>query len=282
MKRLLSLLLALGALTCSAQFPHNGGFEDSVQVSGGYIPADWTVDGFGFGYTNDAHSGSKAASIWNWYYYSRGWIVNGVTQSGFSGGGMPVISNPSVLNGWYKYVYGDNQGAADSAVVEVLVSNAAFDTLAWSVLHLGPTATYEPFSMPIQYRVFGETADTAMVRFKSSINGFCSNASNGTCLYLTVDDLQMESILGTTSIDFEPEVSLAPNPSRSGFRIVEQGALTYPCTLEMRDLLGREVFMQTFESPPSADIHPPLPAGQYAWRIQAADGKTYSGKHRMD
>ncbi len=61
MKRLLLLLLAFGALTCSAQFPHNGGFEDSVMVSNGYIPSNWSVDGFGFGYSNDAHSGSKAA-----------------------------------------------------------------------------------------------------------------------------------------------------------------------------------------------------------------------------
>ena len=279
MKRLLLLLLAFGALTCSAQFPHNGGFEDSVMVSNGYIPSNWSVDGFGFGYSNDAHSGSKAAQIWNWYYYARGWVVNGVSITGYDGSGMPVTANPSVLNGWYKYEYGENQGAADSAVVEVLVSNANYDTLAYSTMRLGPASTYTQFSLPITYLVIGEMADSARIRFQSSVAGFCSNASNGTCLYLTVDDLQMETITGVAAtMDFEPKVSLAPNPSNGELRIVDGGNDIYPCTLEILDLMGRLVFSESLQPTNDSAIRTGLPPGNYAWRTISANGSMESGK----
>lgn len=262
-----------------AQYPYNPDFEDSVLVTGNYEPRYWTNDSFGFAYTNDAHSGSKAAQIWNWYYYARAYLVNGYAPGGFFGGGMPVTSNPSVLSGWYKYEYGLNDGAADSAVVQVLVTNAADDTLAWVEKHLGPASSYTEFTVPIEYRVLQQTADTMVIRFLSSVAGFCSNSSSGECLYFTVDDLEVNTILGTSErMDFEPRLTLAPSPSSQGFLPVFDGQGLYPCTLRMYDAIGRLAYSTHLSAAPTQRLQPQLPRGHYQWEVVGADGMRHSGK----
>lgn len=255
MKKIFSLYLALlsSFSILGAQNVQNGGFEQQTITTLDTVPTGWAVDPIGFQFTTDAHSGNYAMQLWNWYYYAEGWAVYGDASSGFDLGGHPISFVPDKLNGWYKYIYGDNGGAADSAVCEVIVFSrqnftGARDTLVFERFMLGPSAEYAPFEVPLTNHNPGILPDTLCIRFFSSINGFCNSQGNGNCLYLNIDDVEVSSATGfSQSLDEERAIQLYPNPSNVGFQL-KASANQFPLNLAVHDLQGRLVLEETVYS----------------------------------
>ena len=159
----------------------------------------------------------------------------------------------------------------------------ARDTIGRARYLLGPAAQYTAFEVPIEYASPGIQADSIVVKFTSSIAGFCANASNGTCLYLTVDDIEVSTVTGLHEILApEPSFSLYPSPSSSGFSISTPAAATYPLDLKLFELNGRQVYRLTIPFKSEAIIDPALPQGIYLWKMTDASGENRAGKwHRF-
>jgi len=176
----------------------NGSFESySVAANNtDTLPLNWTVTQFGGATSSQAVSGSKAAVVWNWYYYGKGILVNG--KGDITSGkktGTPINFKPTALVGQYRYVAGSTQTLNDSALayVHLLKFNPQTknrDTLGGGLLKLANSPVYQSFQLPIIYSTTG-MPDTVVVRFISSEKGFCDNASDGNCLYLYIDDLKL-------------------------------------------------------------------------------------------
>jgi hypothetical protein len=281
-----NLLLPLLLLTCTvslkAQYILNGGFEDSTITVTDTLPTHWTMDYFGAKLTPDAHSGDKAVSIWNWYSYAPGWLVYGVGDLFSDGGGLPISINPDMLTGYYKYIYDDNGGEADSALCTIMIYShqnftGARDTIANVTYKFGPAQDWTAFTIPIDYEQPAPIADSIIIRFRSSESGFCTPSNE--CLYFYVDDLEVSTITGVhQSIDVAPSTLLFPSPSADGFRIQSDDPKLFPCELKLMDFLGRTVFSTTIDRPMGENLHPQLPAGNYVWEILGANQKRYSGK----
>ncbi len=278
------LLLALVALPSPAQFILNGGFEDSTITTNDTVPTNWSVDPTGGTFTTDAHSGDVAMKIWNWYFYGRAWLVYGNAQTPWEADGLPISITPERLHGWYKYDYGLNAGAPDSAVCEVYVYShqnftGARDTIGRARYLLGPAADYTAFEVPIIYASPGIVADTIVVKFISSVDGFCANVSDGTCLYLTVDDIEVSTTTGLRqALAPELPIRLYPSPSATGFSISVANTVNYPLDLKLFDLHGRQVYSQSISVTSTAAIAPALPEGIYLWKMTDANGGKHAGK----
>lgn len=281
---LCTCLLLLCSLPVQSQSPLNGGFEDSTFVVGDTMPTHWSMDYFGATLTPDAHSGNAAVSIWNWYYYGRGWLCYGDAQSSMTGGGLPIAFNPDQLDGWYKYIYGDNDNGLDSAVCEILVYShqgftGARDTIAFERVKLGPATDYTAFHIPIHYTMVGMLADTILVRFISSDSGMCAVSGDGVCLYLTVDDIEVSTAAGLhQSLDAVPMVSIYPSPSAHGFKVAVQDHSLFPALVELHDLSGRMVYSTSVMGTSGQAIEPHLPPGTYLWTVTSWAGPKASGK----
>jgi hypothetical protein len=283
-KNLLIALLLLGlSFSLHAQHILNGGFEDSTFTVTDTVPTHWSVDYFGFGFTSDAHSGNSAAVIWNWYSYAIGWLIYGTAASTFDDGqGQPISINPDKLTGYYKYIYDDNGGDPDSAVCEILIYShqnftGARDTIAHAIHKLGPQATYEQFEVPILYEQPAPIADSILIRFYSSENGFCTPSTE--CLYLYLDDIEVSTLTGLShSLEIQPQVQVYPSPSAQGFTVRTDDPARYPCELRLMDVAGRTVFSTTLAKPGLAPIHPNVPSGNYIWEIRDNAKMRHTGK----
>ena len=228
--------------------------------------------------TTDAHSGKYAMSIWNWYYYVKATFLYGDKGDPYFRS-MPLGDSPQSLTGWYKYIYGDNQGAADSAVCEILLYNrkrgdATMDTIAFTTAYLGPADKYHPFEIPISYRRGRMKADSISIVFSSSAHGYCSGTSSGECLYLTVDDLALRSFpVSNETLALE----LAPSAKKSCLEIHSKAPLSYPVQLKVFNAQGDQVFAKTLTSTKTKPFKHSLPAGTYGWLIKPADGGQHKG-----
>ncbi len=278
MKKMLFLSASLLAVSLCAQTLPNPGFEDVTfdSITSGYTVEGWTLDGFGASVTSSAHSGSHALEVWNWYWYSPGFartgnIVGGMFSLEYMQGGAPISGTPSRLEGHYKYdttnAYRASVGP-DSAMVVVGLKrwNAGLgktDTVALHSLMLpstGVPAEWWPFSMDIPLLMPGVSPDSIVVTFRSSVSGFCSASSPGTCLYLAVDDLS----LVTTGIDgreMKQPLLIYPNPTSDNSQLRMEGQLPQD-RVEVRDLLGRLLLSQRADQPIEARQHS-LDAGVY-------------------
>lgn len=179
-----------------AQLLKNGDFETTAVVEDQTTLPNWSIDAVGGDYVSDAHSGKGAITLKNWYIWARGWACYGdgdVTNCQ----GMPVSEPPSRLTGWYKYVYGENGGANDSAVCMITVLNRPDDfgnrdTASTVRALLGPSEVFQPFSIEIPYKVSPEHVGSVVILFQSSEHGNCGTGKSSECLYLTLDDLELQ------------------------------------------------------------------------------------------
>lgn len=247
MKILLTLLAVFFfSISARAQLLENGGFETLTETQNDTIPDNWYIHIFGAGITNDAYSGKNATYIWNWYYYGKGYLVNGGGGDGIQGG-RPVTSRPSKLTGYYKYIFGENGGSIDTAqaIVYLFKYNAAKydrDTLAFGSAHLTASDTYIPFSANIEY-FSEEQPDSILVCFISSISGFCTSET-GTCCFLYLDDISVTSTSGTEEeVNFDTGFSLYPNPSDGSISI--SGIDSFPADFSAYDMTGNLVWKST-------------------------------------
>lgn len=285
MRRLiLSMLLALVApvLTCGQVV--NGGFEDWEKRGPGEHPVGWYSNGIGVGKTETSHNGRFAVTVWNWYYYSRGYVVSGEAEASWldpERGGVPIGFKPARLSGFYRYELGSNSGKKDSAVVVVVlkrfnVTTQTPEVISTSALRLGPAAAFTPFSLDIEQGASDAMPDSIAIALISSDSGFCSVESDGTCLYFSVDELRLENSAGLPfdAMTLFERASVTPNPVRgiaravwplSSGRAVRVAVYTAAGTLArtIQGLSGSEAFISSEG----------LAVGRYFFEAIGADGR---------
>ena len=292
-RKLLLLAFFANASLLQAQVP-NAGFEDWTINGTDTFPENWTSSGFGAGRFPVAQSGNYSAYVWNWYYYAKGWIVNGDLPPGLFSqfnayiGGTPVAEKPTKLHGYYFYVPDNNGGFADSAFVNVIAKkyNTTLqqpDTVALGRLHLGPASSFIPFTVDLADIAAGVNPDSIVISFWSCFdsNCFCDVGGDGDCLFFYVDDLSLESPSGIVSID-----------DWFGKFAVYPGVITETATVQVPQTDAKAVTLSLFnstgqcirkmnESPGStiAFNREQLPAGFYF--IEASAGEKKLGTRKI-
>lgn len=233
MKALFTLLMLCTTLWASAQLIPNAGFESANDTT----PTDWNVDQIGASVmTNYAHTGSNSIAVWNWYYYAKGWAVNGqlppfTDYQSYGRAGTPIDQKYDYLTGYYRY---DTTNAGidntDSAYVAVLFKrydavNQKTDTVAFGEGFLLATdtadASFTAFSVSITDLMPGVEPDSVAIVLVSSVNGFCNTGVVSECLYLYVDDLALEKSTSTMDIsNWFNQVQVYPNPASSDLNVL--------------------------------------------------------------
>lgn len=214
----------------------NGSFESySVATNNtDTLPTQWTMSQFGGRLSSNAKSGSKAAVVWNWYYYGKGILFNGKGDVATGkNAGTPINFKPTALTGQFKYLPGNVFSVGDSGNVSVCLVryNAQLsrrDTVGRGTLKFGPTNAYQYFQVPIAYSS-NALPDTVIARFESSEKGFCASSSDGNCLYLYVDDLKLTNPTTgiTATLTLTPPL-LYPTPCQDKLIIDASGSIQSP------------------------------------------------------
>lgn len=231
----LSGLLHLEAQTIPNADFENWTYNPSTGVS---VPLGWSTSaqsGFtgGVDTSSLAHSGQLSAFIFNWYTYLPGALVNGNCNSctnltEFKKAGTPINSRPSSLSGYYHFELGNTANLTnDSAIVLVLLKKYntllnKIDTVGLGLLSLAPNTGFQAFTVPIHYLQNNVTPDSIVIGFFSNdlilhpSGGQRNNcSSSATCMYLKVDQLQLQ---GTTDLEEPPLenelVMPSPTPSQ--------------------------------------------------------------------
>ncbi len=221
-----SLFIAITVTGHAQQHLLNGNFEDTSVIhnmqthENDTVAHHWTMSIFGSGVTDDSHSGNQAVCIWNWYYYAKGYLNYGDTAFSKSGG-LPMAIRPTVLEGYYKFIYGDNDDKIDSAVALIWLTRfnsttQQRDTIGFGKKKLGPVSDYTAFRVDVEYFSVLQP-DTLNILFESSENGFCNPAGMGNCLFFFIDDLSVSDLANgiKEAVKLQPELSVSPNPAFS-------------------------------------------------------------------
>jgi hypothetical protein len=276
---LASMMLASAAW---AQVPDEG-FERWDSIPGGEKPPGWSGGPFGFGKAESPHRGDFAASVWNWYYYAKGYLRSGNVQNSLPGildiGGVPISYKPVKLSGYYRYVLGENGGKNDSAVLRVMLRryNAGagrIDTIGYAAKRLGPAGAYTPFSLDIPDYAPGVDPDSVVIEFMSSDSGFCNVESNGNCCYLSVDDLYLVTASGVphNAVSFFESVRVQPNPMTVEASIRWDAAPGREYRLLVYDVAGRLVRTAAGLTGVATLDRAGLPPGEYLIEIRDVAG----------
>ncbi len=285
MKRFLLLIVLWTAVKTEAQQLNNSSFDSWVATANDTLPAQWKTSGFGVGRTLGMF-GPWALEVWNWYYYSKGYAVNDPNFEALPAPafqrhqGQPFSFRPVALQGLYRYLPGENQGAADSAYIALSFKrrNAITqqtDSLGFALRKFPPTETFTPFTLPIQL-AGTENPDTLLVAIVSSINGFC--AGNGNCLYLSVDNLQLLYPAGFGFALAEEAWSIRAVENRWKIETAEALAGTW---IEVHNTQGKLLLRQSL-SPYSTHIDADeIPSGMYLIRLIKSNAETSLTKKLM-
>jgi hypothetical protein len=224
MTRLSILILLFNVRTYYCQIP-NPGFETWVNASGFAMPAGWSGSGYGLDSSSNAHSGNYAASIWTWYTYAPGYIVNGNDPQSFDyvKSGTPINYKPSYLEGYYHFD-STNVYNKDSALVYIILkryntSTNTRDTVGLAYHKLPFNLSYQYFSVPITDKMPGLAPDSIVVLISTQdrvvdfgdADNTCNNGVN-TCAYLYIDDLALSSPAAIRETK-ETQLNVYPNPA---------------------------------------------------------------------
>lgn len=270
-----------------AQIP-NAGFETWSIVESDTMPDNWYISAFGAAQTDDAYSGDHAVVVWNWYYYALGmaYLSDGpgalsVSQGFISDYGVASDLRPVTLKGYYKYIYGNNGGEADSAIVSISLRKYDADlhikdSIGYGELHLPPVDTYTPFSVTVNY--YNELIPDTMViaLYSSAYGSMCDVTSDGNCLYFYVDELTLQTAADNIPVDEIINGNAYPVPSEDLLHIPVTNA--QHCNLQLFDAAGK--ILQ-----PSCTISgnemildvTQLPKGIYFYMLSDDPGQYYKG-----
>jgi len=273
----------------------NNGFETLTTTSTDTVPAHWFMGDFGSVVSTNAHSGAYAMSVWNWYYYAPGYAVNGEADlfgAPFSGtpylyGGEPISFKPTGLAGFYLYDTTTNGGDLDSAMIQIVLSrynstSGEREAVGFGEKRLPVAANYTAFSIPVNY-TSALMPDTVVVAVLSSMNGMCNVSSSGTCLYLTVDDLALETTSGLVDFNRKNETAkVYPNPAQDKLTIDVAYASEKISQCVMTDIGGNVILQQEMlqnkTTIPVAELAP----GLYFYQLKDQAGNVhYTGKAQV-
>jgi hypothetical protein len=189
-------------------------------------------------------------------------VVNGIATTGTINtstydveGGVAYTLRPDSLAGWYK----SNPQAGDLPTIEVVLKDAANDTIGWARFK-GPTfavTTWTRFSVPVVYS--SGAIPTQAASLLSASDGF--NAVPGSELW--VDDIEL--IFNPVSItEIEPDVSVFYNSTSNN---VSWHSDLKVDKVEIIDLNGK--LIGTFSNPTNQSANAILSTGVYVLRLKA-------------
>jgi len=236
------------------------------------VPSGWEFFGAAVMKTTDAHSGTYAIELESTDDGSGGVQASGITsghlgQNG-SFGGQPFTSMADTLTGFYKYI----PVGLDTGWLSVRTS-ALGSWVGGNGINFLPSAGYVYFELPV---TSFSTPDTMIIDAESSTWPYV-NAGIGSQLFL--DGLQMKSTMVNVSQVEKHTLSCYPNPAGKSIRL--QTGLNHigKSTLTIRDLAGRIVFSENYESAGAALLVPVenFERGIYLLELQS-EGTVFSGK----
>ncbi|MCB0713194.1 MAG: T9SS type A sorting domain-containing protein [Ignavibacteriae bacterium] len=278
---LLCLLLALPKLLSAQELLEN--FEEWTERDGTEMPVGWNGMPFGSGRATDAHQGTSAASVWNWYAYALGILAIGEKSPlwfDLKYSGVPIDFIPSKLIGYYKYQPGMNKGrgekSADSGIVYILLKSwneekGDIDTISFTSHQFPENNAWERFEIDIPISNPWVMPDSIAIVFYSSHperTGFCGPDSMN-CCYLSVDDL---ALVATSGVPYSLNHLLAParvvpNPVLHSATIEFDGKEGVSYNLRLFDATGREVYSAETTTPSFEVSRVGLPAGSYHFTV---------------
>jgi hypothetical protein len=229
-----ALFLLIGTLSfhkATAQSLPNADFEQTDSSGTHPLFADWSGDEYGSGISTQSQSGNYSLSVWNWYFYARGYAMNGAPNFYLDAykSGTPYTQKATKLSGFYTYDSTNTYSTDDSALVAVLLkkyntTTQSVDTIGYGKArlphYLPGDLTFAPFEVIIDDLQPSLQPDSIVILIQSSTDGFCANTSSGYCLYFSIDNLSLETPLGITDINenkIKPQIY--PNPSAGNFSI---------------------------------------------------------------
>jgi len=230
MQRWMFGLMLLGALTLAPRTTlaqENQDFEMWEESQGREQPVGWRGSPFGMGKSEQARNGKFAATVWNWYYYGKGYLMSGSGEAfwmDLNRGGTPISWKPAILTGYYRYNTDSNSRQNTSGIVAVMLrrwnpQTQRPDTIGFAEQRLSPSPVFRPFTLAISDYAPGVMPDTMVIAIISSDSCFCASESSGNCCYLTVDDLRLRSSASgveASVADLFATVRALPNPVADG------------------------------------------------------------------
>ena len=237
MKKL--LIIALSLFNLVSLYSQNNvedlnlNFEKiEVRDSIWHMPVNWSIlnPQFGGEIVPNSYKGNWAVKIWTWYSYIAGnfFIGNDLTK------GISFSDKPIYLNGYYKYIWGNNRGNKDSAEITLYLTkydriSHKIDTIGKGYTLLDSATNFTLFKIPITYKS-SNIPDTLLIDFLShkKLNFLDSNGiplsgrcgGTGNCLYLTVDALSFDFATPTEEIkNLKSPITIHPNPTSNSIQI---------------------------------------------------------------
>lgn len=278
------VLLNLVFLNTIAQIP-NQDFEQWTISGTDTTLNSWNQSTFGMAQSPSAFTGQYAVTVWNWYYYGKGFISNNLQSAiPFIGnfetdGGSPINYRPTAFNFFYKYDLGLNQGASDSAVVQLSMrkrnSNGSIDTIAFNVVTLPPTSQFTPYGFNINY-LSSAIPDTFVISFLSSKTGFCDPISDGNCLYLTIDNINFITTLSVEETD-QDNFTIYPNPASNFLQLqLPNNLIGQPFSYQIVNLSGQIIQQEVALNYNSTiTLNNEIKSGIYFIKLEVGENKFY-------
>ena len=252
-------------------YPHvyEGEMVDSHAVAN---PTHGVIENWSFDYdtgisqTTDAHTGTYAVVVHNWYNYAETILSYRDTLSIY----------PTNLTGAYKYISG-NPGISGAGTV--IVKSTAGDTIIHEQFDFGTDQEWMPFDVPLStIQATMDPADSIIIHFRNAEESCIANIM--TCNLLFLDNIEVSK---TANIGELSAISMKvfPNPSTGSFTVDARNTLPdEDLTFEIIDLLGKTLKTKHTAGGQKVmlDLHE-LPIGNYLLRVHS--NGVYLGHERI-
>ena len=226
MKTIATTIIILLSLSSQAQIT-NSGFENWTNS----LVDDWTAEyDFGLTQSTDAHTGSYAAVIHNWYTYLHGTLE-------YRGA---VTQYPDNFTGMYKYI----SAPFSAGTVNIVVVSTEGDTIIDDMGYFGPETEWTGFSVMLTQDVVPtDPADSIFIYFTNSTEQ-CPNGDFD-CDFLHLDDLSLSFVSAALTEVEAISMSLFPNPANDILNIQFNEMITGESVeLFILDMTGKIVLNQ--------------------------------------
>jgi hypothetical protein len=266
----------------------NPGFEDWAVRFGIQEPTGWQTPNFlsllsppnplsAFKASGiEAHSGSSALKLKTVFLNNKPSqiAVNDSVGGAYTGQltlaplsdiqGFPYTARPQKLQFWAWYIPVGND-IAKAGVLLKKSKNNGYDTIAYSVIDIVPTSTYNLFEINIDY-TSADLPDSAIIAFATSKNSVTARV--GSTLY--IDDLAFSGYVGEKEIKVVNKVILFPNPTTDYLFI--STCSDHAKTIKLTDLSGKAVETYKIEQQNITIDTRCLPSGIYYYEVNDNTG----------
>lgn len=240
MKKFYVTLLTFAFVGCAfAQNIPNSSFETwSGGDATGWTNSDYVTQ------STDAHTGTYAARA---EYTGSG----SPTLSVGSGNGTPTTTRWGYLNFYYKF----NKTGNANITVSLYMDNPNFTIGQAATTISTGSSTYKAISIPISYNLSGNPT-------LCTIDMFLNGSSQGS--YFIVDDVTFSATpLALNDAGQYIPFSVFPNPAQSWIKINLEKTADVNTTLQLLDVTGRELKLETLTGEVTLLDVSDLPQGLY-------------------